>query len=549
MKPRRQFIQFLGASAVVAAGHRVVPGWLVAQSAAPVPVGTPLFDGIDFRPAPVSHADALSLAEGFQYEILLRRGQRLNGRGETYGDDNDYLGWVQRSDSEGWLWCNHEASDPLWLLGEPLTTGNLSRKFAHEYLDQMGGSCVRMRRRPGGDWRPVVPDEKNFRISGHSTGVMFTGPAAGSSWLHGARSTTGSFGNCGGGVTPWGTFCSGEEQTSVLLGDPELGDRASALARFLDHAPEHFGYIVEIDPDTREVFKHTALGRFAHENIAFTLARDGRLVGYMGDDRPQQCLYKFISHQKFDSGRGKENRRLLSDGTLYVANTQSGRWQPLDPSAQPSLKKAGFDLARVSVHTRTAAWWVGGTPHARPEDIEVHPVTGDVFVSLSAQAPDPSKPPIASDAAGAIARLKEAGADAAAVEFQFSIFVRSSPDTGLVWPDNLGLTTGNNLLVCSDYDWQHPLKPASTQAHLGNNHLLLVPTTGVRAGQPIRFATAPNGAEFCSPNLSPDRSELWLNVQHPGQGSTSLAGLHSHWPDGGDAPPRSSLVAIRRHAQ
>jgi hypothetical protein len=34
-----------------------------------------------------------------------------------------------------------------------------------------------------------------------------------------------------------------------------------------------------------------------------------------------------------------------------------------------------------------------------------------------------------------------------------------------------------------------------------------------------------------------------LTVQHPGEGG-SVEEPRSHWPDGGDAAPRSSLIAI-----
>jgi secreted PhoX family phosphatase len=435
---------------------------------------------------------------------------------------------------------NHELTDPLLILGEPLSPANFTAEFAAKFLANMGGSCVRMARNAAGRWRPLVPDPRNFRLSGHTPNIQLTGPAAGTPWVHGAKTVTGSIANCGGGVSPWGTIFSSEENVYTVWGDPELGDPPSTITRFFARPAEHYGYMVEVDPDTGEFFKHTALGRFAHENIVFRIARDGRLVGYMGDDRPQQCIYKY------NPAAGKANRHLLEKGTLFAASTTRGRWLPLDPARQSTLKAVGFDAARVCVHTRTAARWVGATAHGRPEGIEVHPVTGEVFVALTAHEIPSTESGGMTDLAGAIARIREAGNDPAAMEFDFDLFLMAGAKTGLAWPDNLRFTTRGNLVVCTDYHSSIPLRPRSTHAYFGNNFLLVVPTSGPNAGKVTRFAAGPVAAEFCSPTFTPEGDELWVNVQHPGEGSQGRDHLLSHWPEGGAAWPKSSLVAIRR---
>jgi secreted PhoX family phosphatase len=543
---RREFVQYLGASAVIAAGHRLVPNWMVARASTQHHTVTPLLDNLDFSPAPVSHSGDLTLSEGFEYEVLLKRGDVLNPEGETYGDHNDYLAILQRDDATGWLWSNHENATMKFLLpGEKSDT----MKYVVTRLENMGGSCIRIEKQPGGSWRPVLPHQENFRVNGLNSRLTLTGPAAGSKYVFGADEAIGSLGNCGGGITPWGTFCTAEENYKDTWGDPEMNDAPPSSSKHIQRPSEHYGYICEIDPDTRELFKHTSLGRFAHENVAFNLTREGRLVAYTADDRVEQCLYKFVSHDKYDHGAGKANRRLLSHGILYVADAKRNRWIALDPATNRKLSREGFDAARVCVHTRTAAKLAGGVPMARPEDVEVHPVTGELYVALTsweATGIDKTKDTYFPDIAGALGRLREKDGDAGSLEFDFEILVPGSKETGLSWPDNIAFTEDNHLMVATDYAITNKIKENSSQEHLGNNFLVVIPTSGPKENEVIRFAVSPRGSEFCAPTLSLDRQELWLNVQHPGDDSPDLENLSSNFPEGGDAIPKSAMVAIRR---
>jgi secreted PhoX family phosphatase len=56
--------------------------------------------------------------------------------------------------------------------------------------------------------------------------------------------------------------------------------------------------------------------------------------------------------------------------------------------------------------------------------------------------------------------------------------------------------------------------------------------------------SGPVGAELAGATFAPDGQSLFISVQRPGSGSTIEEAI-SHWPDGGDAQPRSSLIAIR----
>jgi secreted PhoX family phosphatase len=83
---------------------------------------------------------------------------------------------------------------------------------------------------------------------------------------------------------------------------------------FYNYPPEHYGWVVEVDPKDGSAQKHIALGRFAHECCTLYQLEDKRIVAYTGDDKNNEHLYKFVS--------SKPNS--LKEGILYVADTIKG---------------------------------------------------------------------------------------------------------------------------------------------------------------------------------------------------------------------------------
>ena len=71
-----------------------------------------------------------------------------------------------------------------------------------------------------------------------------------------------------------------------------------------------------------------------------------------------------------------------------------------------------------------------------------------------------------------------------------------------------------------------------------------MPRQGPQEGKVIQIASAPNDAEFTGPFFAPDGKTLFLSVQHPGETSTSMNGLTSHWPGGGQNIPKPSVITI-----
>ena len=362
----------------------------------------------------------------------------------------------------------------------------------------------------------------------------------------------------------------------------EFADARFDVARS-PNEPLKFGWIVEIDPRdaSQPIKKRTALGRFKHEAATTTLTADDRVAVYMGDDEAFEYLYKFVTAQPFDAARPERNRDLLDSGTLFVAKflaDGSGEWVPLVWNEHPELAAArGFaSQGDVVIRCREAADRVGATPLDRPEDVAVHPLDGRVYVACTqnvsraeagadtegARAANPRVP----NPSGHILEVAERGGDAGATSFRWEVFVLAGdpasgallgalprthdaplpPDAGyfagltmpaelsaFANPDNLTFDRNGNLWIVTD----------GVQPGGNNNGCFVCPTQGAWRGAVRQFMSGPVGAEICGCELTPDDGTLFLTVQHPGSGGTVEAPI-STWPDGGDAAPRSSLVAI-----
>jgi hypothetical protein len=375
----------------------------------------------------------------------------------------------------------------------------------------------------------------------------------------------------------------------------ELGDERFDFSRNPSESMK-FGWIVEIDPlnPDRPIRKRTALGKFRHEGATTVLNGANRPVAYMGDDAGFEYFYKFVSDGVYDPANPGDTDELLDVGTLYVARLNddgSGEWLPLRYGARPELTAGnGFtSQADVVLRCREAADLVGATPLDRPEDVAVHPLDGRVYLACTqgtrrgfrppprppqdAEADAEEAPPIPGvDAAnprgpnpyGHILEFTEAGGDAAAERFNWEVFLLAgdpaaeglaseatagrlsaavayyagrSDSAGLsafANPDNLGFDAAGNLWIVTD----------GSQPNSNNNGCFVCPTAGPERGLVRQFMSGPVGAEISGCTFSPDGETLFLSVQHPGSGG-SIEEPSSHWPDGGNAQPRSSLIAIR----
>ena len=561
-------------------------------------------------------------------------------------------GLGERSD-EGLLVMNHEYINPEYFYAIEANTdpadwmAPFTLEKARKAQAAHGVSVSHVRRAADGSWSHVKTSPYNRRIHGN-TPITIQGPAAGHALMRTAADPSGTevlgtLNNCANGSTPWGTYLTCEENWNGYFGAPTSG--AAIAPDFQDqkaeiiggqsrygittsgfgyrwhtvdprfdadvnpNEPHRFGWVVEIDPfaPASKPVKRTALGRFKHENAELVVAANGKVVVYMGDDERNEYVYKFVSAGTFDRANptSAANRRLLEDGTLYVArfdagatagdNMGTGVWIPLVHGQSGLTAANGFaSQAEVLIKTRQAADRVGATMMDRPEWIAANPKkAGEVYITLtnnnrrggtSSNRPDgttsagSARPPVddanprANNVWGHIVRWNEAGGDATALSFTWDIFVLAGqpsitdarkPSANVTLdnlfnsPDGLAFDSFGRLWIQTDGSYAN----AGDFANMGNNQML--------AADPVskeirRFLVGPSGCEITGLSFTPDRKTMFVNVQHPGEvgnhprapksasGATLTdneiarnATAFSQWPTAG-ARPRSATVVVRR---
>ncbi|MGB0191701.1 MAG: PhoX family protein, partial [Nocardioides sp.] len=484
------------------------------------------------------------------------------------------------------LVVNHEYTDEQIMFPADTYT---DAEIAEIGLANHGMSVVELRRgMVPGSWRPVTNLKKakyNRRIH-HRTEFKVTGPAAGDDRLKTSQEPTGTrvlgtFNNCAGGMTPWGTSLSGEENfnqyfqaTGELdaryteeyarygIGAGGSGRNWHTIEERFDltaepHEPHRHGWIVEVDPfapDEAPV-KHTMLGRFKHEG-ANVIVSEGRAVAYMGDDERGDYLYKFVSAKKVAKGSSdkarRRNKRLLTKGTLYVARLTgdgsadgvydgTGEWIPLCSDTESFVP--GMSVADVLIFTRLAADQVSPTKMDRPEDVEPNPVNGKVYAALTNNSqrgsrfePDEANPITTSMVRSSIgAPLTEASGNRNGYVLEMTADGKDHTRTTFTW--DLMLVCGDpeapetyfagydkaqvSPISCPDnvaFDSAGNLWISTDGNVLGSNDgIFRVPVVGSERGHVQQFVTMPRGAEACGPRITDRNRSLFFAVQHPGE--------------------------------
>jgi secreted PhoX family phosphatase len=624
---RREVVR--GTLGVAAAASLFGPAALAAGPAE----AEPLPDRFDFEEIEAGIDETHHLAPGYRAEVLLRWGDKLFSDApafdprrqsaaaqlKQFGYNNDYIAFLalDQSATRALLCVNHEyTSEEVMFPGVGRQDLSGFDKMTQDLVDiemaAMGVTIVEIARE-GDTWRPVVDSRYNRRISPLDTAMSIDGPAAGHDLMKTSADPTGTsivgtLNNCAGGLTPWQTYLTAEENFHYYFWTDQRdadnkpvpgigGDQArsyerygvpttfQAWGRFHDrfnvdkepNEPNRFGWIVEIDPlDPKSVpVKHTALGRYRHEGAETIVNKDGRVVIYSGDDARFDYVYRFVSAGRYNKDDRAANMKLLSEGTLSVARFKtdgSVEWLPLVFGRQWLTADFGFkSQADIAINTRLAADIVGDTPMDRPEDVQPNRINGRVYVMLTnnkdrkADKVDAANPR-PENYFGHIIEMTPPDGDHAADAFGWDLLVRcgdpSVAGVGALWnpatsangwfasPDNAAVDTQGRLWIATD---QGEHWPKTGRA----DGLYALATEGDRRQISKLFFRVPVGAELCGPCFTPDDETLFVAVQHPGtDGTTDFKGFErestfedpaTRWPDFDPAmPPRPSVLVITK---
>ncbi|ASY62191.1 putative phosphatase [Sinorhizobium sojae CCBAU 05684] len=554
-----------------------------------------------FKPVPIATDSTIHVPEGYSWRPLAKWGQPLfsnvpdidpaNGvsvenSDKVFGENTDGMELFAIGGKQviavNHEYVNNKANLPKNDKGMPKSADDV------KILQNMQGVTVMEVVEGENGWEIVLDSPFNRRIT-HLTPMKISGPAAGSDLLKteadpNGTDCLGTFNNCGAGRTPWGTYLTCEENFNGYFGstDPTFAMPddykrygISAETRYGYEAfdprfdvsknpnePRRAGYIVEIDPSdaSSTPIKRTALGRIKHENAAVVIARDGRVVVYMGDDERGEFLYKYVSNGIYVPGG--DTSKLLDEGTLYVAKFSddgNGEWLAL------TLETTGMKMDEIYVFTRQAASKVGATTMDRPEWVAVNPVAIEAYCALTNNSrrgevkdgklrtnaggdemtvggPNPRE----KNEYGQIVRWYPDNEDHAGGNFKWDLFVMAgNPDVhkGGAYAGSSNINSGNMfnspdgmMFDTTGLLWIQTDGEDSNEGEFlgqGNNQML--------AGDPAtgrieRFLTGPKGAEVTGVTWSADKRTMFVGIQHP----------DAPFPDGEGKLPRSTVIAIKR---
>lgn len=375
----------------------------------------------------------LDLPRGFSYRVISSLGDVMDDGG-TVPDKADGMGCFDLGNGEWALVRNHElrAQEDNGGAGGPA-------------FDTVACSLVPL----AGGTTTVVLDPATLAVKRQY------------------RSLAGTIRNCAGGVTPWGSWLTCEEDLSTPDG----------------RINQSHGWVFEVPADAEQQVDPvplTAMGRFMHEAAIVDPASG---IAYLTEDRNDSLLYRFIPTHPGELARGGTLQALVLDGVqdtrnweganIAVGQSVAGRWITLDNAEAPEddLRIRGA-AAGAAIFARGEGIWMG---------------EGEFFFTATSGGAAKE---------GQIFRMRPTLHCPDVLE----LFYESTDREVYSFGDNVTIAPDGHLVVCED-------QYSETVA----NHLRgITPLGEAYAFARLRLQTEPAGACF-----SPDGRTLFVNAYQP----------------------------------
>lgn len=313
----------------------------------------------------------------------------------------------------------------------------------------------------------VVALKKYDQIAGGTTNIVI---GSNRRLIRHFASLAGTYRNCAGGLTPWGTWVSCEETLTI----PAPNNTAT----------KKHGYNFEVsataDIQVADPIPLVAMGRFNHEAVAVDPATGWV---YQTEDEGNSCFYRFRPHQKGNLQSGGVLEALVIEG-MSTVNTSTNFLQ---------YKNQPLPVKWVKIDN-------------------VDPVTNDVNISVRIQGQNKGAA-IFSRGEGCwygnglvYFTCTNGGNVRQGQVFAYNpkndtltLVVESRNANELNAPDNITVAPFGDLFICED--------GSGTEYVQGVN----------QEGEVYQFATnAINGSEFAGVCFSPDGKTMFVNIQSPG---------------------------------
>lgn len=420
----------------------------------------------------LSNTPLLSLPPGFSYTAFSIVGQPMSD-GSLVPADHDGMACFKLSDREIALVRNHE-----------LSPGELESFVT-----------------PRTAYPVVAPDNKKFSVAAPGGTTTLILDSRTRQLKRHFASLAGTFNNCAGGPTPWGSWISCEETANSSGG----GTTGFPLVQH--------GFNFEVDARSTGLVDPTPLrsmGRFSHEAIAVD-----PVTGYIyeTEDRGDSCFYRFVPRFRPTKPGDLARGEAQGGGELYALRVK-GR-PTLNTTNNPNLPTAtaGGQIGLVKVGEELPVEWV-------KIDIPVPAVessTQRLGVRYEAQSKGAAifyrgeGAWYANDLVYFIATQGGPPATGATIgngqvwvynprRETLTLLIEAAPSGALLdEPDNITVSPFGDLFLCED----------------GGGVQYVVGVT--RAGELYQFAfNNYNDSEFAGACFSPDGQTLFVNIQTPG---------------------------------